>query len=1043
MISERYHNNVDVSRFGTEAPRSYFIPYASPEEAKENVREESSRFKLLSGGKWAFSYFDSYEDIPDGITDAGTDISSWDKIPVPSNWQLHGYDKPNYLNSRFPFPVDIPYVPKKDPAGVYAVDFTIHDDIDVFSKYIVFEGVDSCIYLYINGQFVGYSQVSHMMAEFDVTKYLRIGKNRLTAVVCKWCDGTYLECQDKWRMSGIFRDVYMLVRPKGHLNDVFVHTDVADDYREAKISLDIDTGVEGDTIATLFSSSGEKLDAVVAEPDGKVEFTVSEPRMWSAEYPELYTVIIESGSEFITLPVGIRTVKIENGIFYFNGRPIKLKGVNRHDFNCKNGFVCSYDDLKKDLVLMKRHNINAVRTSHYPNDPRFLELCDTMGFYVISEADFEAHGVGYPTLWNKINDPVREPVRGNIANDPMWEKQICERVSLMVENFKNHPSIFMWSMGNESGYGCCVEAALRATKKRDPSRITHYEDVLRANELKLYADRYPAPDVLDTVSLMYPTVKWVKMYAEQSREIGFQKPLILCEYCHAMGNGPGDLKDYWDIFYENDNIMGGFVWEWYNHGLYDGKAENGKPKYLYGGDYGEKYNDSNFCCDGLVTPDVHPMPGLKEYKNVIKPFKVTAVDLENGVFEIKNLNYFSYMSRLEGSWELTQNGKVVAEGNVGTLAIPPQKSEKVTLGYSMPDDGRCYVKISFASFGNDYIPDGEIVGFEQFCLPTEPVTASAIPFGNVDFKETLDSVTVSSDRFSYVYSKADCAFSSLKVGGKELLKDSIKFNIWRAPTDNDRVEKQKWFAARLDDASVYEHDTRVESGDGFVTVISDFIIGAPTIFTLFNVTAEWTVFADGKIDLHTDAKIGPGLTFKELTPENMSHDPYGDTRKFIDYLPRFGIEIEMPKAFDSLDYFGYGPFDSYIDKHRASYMGRFSNKVAKELTEYIRPQDCGNHWNSYWAFVHSTDGAGIAVKNNDIPFDFSALPYSAKMLTKTAHSFELPESESTVFNVDYKNSGVGSNSCGPLLMEQYRLNEDEFKFNITLIPTDRDLDYPL
>ena len=1041
MIIERYHNDVNVNRLGVKPARAYYVPFGTPEEAKCGIREESSRFKLLSGCKWAFSYFESYEDIPDSVTDVSTDISRWDRIPVPSNWQMHGYDKPQYINARYPFPLDIPNIPKNTPAGVYAIDFTIHDDIEVYNKYIVFEGVDSCLYLYINGEFVGYSQISHSMAEFDVSKYLKLGKNRLVAVVSKWCNGSYLECQDKWRMSGIFRDVYLLVRPKGHIEDIYVKTNVSDDYRESVVSIDIDSPVASDAIATIFDSNGEKLGATVFTDDGHAEFTVADPRLWSAEYPELYNVIIECASEFITIPVGIRTIVNDNGVLRFNGRPIKMNGVNRHDFNSKTGYICTYEDMKKDLVLMKRHNINAIRTSHYPNDPRFLQLCDKMGFYVISEADLETHGTGYPSEYNservKVTGLIHE-IRPTITDSPMWESQICERVSVMVENFKNCPSVVMWSMGNESGYGRCIEKALKETKLRDPSRLTHYETLQVSDSVEKLVPI--VPDCLDTYSRMYPKFEFCLDYAANAKRLGLLKPFVLCEYCHAMGNGPGDLKDYWDIIEANDNFCGAFVWEWFNHGLYAGKAENGKPKYYYGGDYGEDEHDGNFCCDGLVSPELKPMPGLKEHKNIAKPFEVTAKDIENGVFEIKNKYYFSYLSKLEGSWELTQNGDVVASGSIGSLAIPPQKTEQVTLNYSIPADGRCYLRISFASYGNDYIPDGEVVGFTQFELPTEVVSEEKMAFGSVEVAETNRTVTVSSDGFSYTYDKNECTFSSLKVNGKELLNGSMRFNCLRT-IDNDRFVYNSWSNAGIPKAKTYEYDTVVEKCDGYVAITSDCCMSANCLSPILNIKVQWTVFADGKIDMHTEVQKGGGLTFEPNKVE-IADMPDNNFAKFVHYLPRFGILMEMDKKFDTVEYFGMGPGDSYIDRHNSSYMGKFTNKVAREMVDYIRPQNSGNHWNTCWAYVHSSDGLGLMFSNEVDSFEFSAVPYTPSELFGHKHSFELPESNKTVVSVDYMNSGVGSQSCGPLLKEKYRLNKNRFTFNVTIIPTESYKTYP-
>lgn len=1041
MIAERYHNNVNVSRLNVKPARSYYVPYGAPDEAKRNVREESSRFKLLSGCKWAFSYFESYEDIPDSITNSDTNISAWDRIPVPSNWQLHGYDKPQYLNTNYPFPRDIPNVPKNTPAGVYATDFTIHDDIDIYNKYIVFEGVDSCLYLYINGEFVGYSQISHSMAEFDVSKYLKPGKNRLVAVVSKWCDGTYLECQDKWRMSGIFRDVYLLVRPKGHIEDVFVKTKIADDYKTAKISVEIDSPISADAIATLFDSTGEKLDATVFSNDGYLEFIVDEPRLWSAEYPELYTVIIECANEFISIPVGIRSVTNDNGVLRFNGRPIKMYGVNRHDFNSKTGYVCTLEDMKKDLVLMKRHNINAIRTSHYPNDPRFLHLCDKMGFYVISEADIETHGTGGPSAFNQKYGSMGlcYPVRPTITDDAMWEDQIRERVSVMVENFKNNPSVIIWSMGNESGYGRCIEKALFETKRRDPSRLTHYESLLLGHTIDMVKDTFP--ENLDLYSRMYPRIEHCVDFAENAKKIGFKKPFVLCEYCHAMGNGPGDLKDYWDVIEANDNLCGAFVWEWFNHGIYMGKAENGKPKYYYGGDFGEAEHDGNFCCDGLVSPEVKPMPGLKEHKNIAKPFEVTAINLENGVFEIKNKYYFSYMSRLEGSWELTRNGETVASGNIGSLAIPPQKAEQVTLGYSVPSDGRCYLKISFASYGNDYIPDGEIIGFTQFELPTEPIIEETLSFGTVCFEESNRSVTVFSDNFEYVYSKDECAFSSLKLNGKELLKLGMRFNVFRALIDNDSKVKASWLQAKINCQKTYGYDTKVSTYDGYITLTSTASISANCLDPILKIKVEWAVFANGRIDMHAEVQKSDGLTFKPINIDELDNQ-YFDIAKRIDYLPKFGLLMAMDKSFDTTEFFGMGPFDSYIDRHNSSYMGKFCNKAGRDWTDYIKPQDSGNHWNTYWAYVHNREGLGLMFSNEVDAFEFSAVPYTPDELSRHRHSFELPESTKTVVSVDYMNSGVGSASCGPALQDKYRLNKENFIFNMTIIPTETLKNYP-
>lgn len=690
--------------------------------------------------------------------------------------------------------------------------------------------------------------------------------------------------------------------------------------------------------------------------------------------------------------------------------------------------------MKKDITLMKRHNINAIRTSHYPNDPRFYELCDELGMYVMCEADIETHGVGYPHYNNK-NCDLKRSVRGTIADDPLWEAQISERVMLMVENFKNHSSVISWSMGNESGYGCNFEKALIETKRRDPSRFTHYENVLSgATEMQLFLDNQP--EALDTVSRMYSTPDWCESAIKACEERNYSKPLVLCEYCHAMGNGPGDLADYWEIINRYDRFMGGFVWEWFNHGLYAGKADNGKPKFLYGGDFSEKYHDGEFVCDGLVSPDLKPMPGLKEYKNILKPFTLKPIDLSCGIFELTNGYDFSYMSRLEGSWELSQNGNIVASGTIGSLAIPPKKTERITLGYNMPADGNCFVKIFFASYGNNCIPDGEIVGFEQFELPTGQVIADKLHYGRVMFEESNRDITLFTDSFSYVFNKKKCAFTSFKVNGKELLADAMEFNIWRAPTDNDRNQKNKWYNACINDSKPFEKSTEIVENDGVLTIISSFIMAAPTKWPHFEVKAEWSVFSDGSISLHLNGKVGKGIRFEPI-PDGSLENMYDDQCDVIDYFPRFGFNFKLDKSYSNVEYFGMGPYQSYCDLHNASYMGKFSSTAQREFNDYIHPQENGNHWNTHFAYVHNADGAGIAAVKEDNSFDFSAVPYTAQELTETKHSFELQKSDKTVFSVDYKMSGVGSNSCGPLLLKKYRFDDREFTFNVRLIPTDK------
>jgi len=1014
MLDKRFHEDINVTRLGTVHSRAYYIPYSNPDAALANCREINNRFQLLSNCKWSFTYFNSFDDVPKSITSVSENIYKWDKLSVPSCWQLHGFDSPQYTNSNYPFPVDPPHIPKENPTGVYALDFSVSEQWDSLNKYMVFEGVDSSFYLYINDVFVGYSQVSHMTSEFNISEYIKHGKNRLTVIVPKWCDGSYLEDQDKWRLSGIFRDVYLLARPKGHIEDFFVKTLISGDFKTADITVELKALNPEDAILTVFDPFGEKIAVTMFDSNGLAIIKIESPILWSAETPDLYNIVIEAASEIIPQKIGIRQISIEDSALRLNGRSIKLKGVNRHDFNTKTGYVCTLADMTKDLDLMKCHNINAIRTSHYPNDPRFLELCDKYGIYVMEEADIECHGVGcYP------NSGI---VRSILCDDSNWEHQFTERVQLMVERDKNHACIICWSMGNESGFGCNFEEAIKNTKMRDSSRPVHYEQQPYDEEEKIFGS-----DV-DIVSQMYPSPKWCDEYCETTEDL---RPLVLCEYSHAMGNGPGDLKDYWNLIYKHPNFCGGFVWEWFNHGIYAGRTPEGKPKYLYGGDFGEKHHDGNFCCDGLVSPDVTPMPGLTELKYVLQPVSVKAVDLQNGVFEVTNLYDFIYLSRLECSWDITRYGKVIANGILGALAVPPSRSQRITLDYITPTDGYCYLNLSFTSMGNNYIADGEELAFCQFPLPVLPSVSDRFDIGTVSTVNDDRYIKVIGDNFTYTFDKRSGTFSQLEQDKNQLLKSPMRFNLWRAPIDNDRNVLSKWKKLCLDESKSNVYSVQVVNGDSLVSIVTEICMSSPTSYPHLVGTAEWTVFADGKIELNCNMSVGKGIKFEGCEDQ----DPTNRTAQEIPYLPRFGLEFYMNKEYENIEYFGLGSGDSYIDRKNACHIGKYSGKVSAQMTNYIVPQECGNHHATMWASILNSSKSGITIFNTEDKFDFSALPYSCFELENTKHNFELANSDKTVVCFDYMQSGVGSNSCGPVLSEKYRLNKPNFQWKISLCPT--------
>ncbi len=994
MKVTRYFEDLTTLHVGTEKPRAYYVPFGTAKGIFESEREDSDRFGLLNG-QWSFNYYKSIERVPETAVSPELPLDKANKVAVPSTWQATGYDQVMYTNIEYPFPIDPPFIPKENPCGVYSRDFIVPSEWEGFRKYIVFEGVDSCFYLYVNGRQIGYSQVSHMTSEFDITDALVEGTNRVTVIVMKWCEGSYLEDQDKFRYSGIFRDVYLLGRPKGHLRDYEIRTELAEDYRTAKMTFTIDAINPDDAIITVTDPDGHDVGVVRPDSEGKAELTVKNPILWNAESPELYTVLIDCAGEYIGEHIGIRSVKIENGIFKFNGRIIKLKGVNRHDSDPFTGCVVDMEHMLRDLELMKRHNINAIRTSHYPNDPRFLQMCDKYGFYVVDEADIETHGMGQDgAAWSYM------------MIEPEWAESVLDRVRLMVERDKNRQCIVLWSMGNESGYGPNMEAALKWTKERDDTRYTHYEGVPHSYSELDDPNNLGFIGESDVYSRMYAHAPYCKEYCESE---GAARPLMLCEYCHAMGNGPGDLKEYWDVVYSHPNFMGAFVWEWCDHAFYAGDADNGMPKFYYGGDSGEQPNSDNFCVDGLVSPDRKPHQGLKELKAVIQPVKVEAIDLEKGDFRVTNLFDFIYLSRYECKWELTCNGEVVKSASLGALAIPAHSSRDISIDYDIPESGRCYVRFSFVQLGiGELTRDGEEMAFAQFELPVKPAAIVAkLPSGTLEVEENETKIQIQGEGFSHIFDKTRAAFRQLSFNGEKMFASPMQFNMWHAPIDNERFIKGKWYWKGYNRQTVRVYSTNVEVTLGSCVIEQEIAFVTFSRQPLVRAKVKWTVNRAGDVTLHADAALREGEQF----------------------LPRFGVRVMLDKSYDTVDYFGYGPSESYIDKRMSQWRGRFKKKVADMPVDYIRPQENGNRYDTELAAITVNDGAGLVICGGR--FDFSALPYTQEDLERASHNYELVPCGKTVLCIDAMHSGVGSNSCGPDLAEKYQLR-GEFDFDFTL-----------
>ena len=1009
MIVPRYYENLEILHENTMSPRAYYIPASVRKDDLIENRENSDRFQLLNG-EWNFKYFDSIYEVTDAFFEEGYNISKFDKIAVPGVWQMAGYDSHQYTNIRYPFPFDPPYGPQDIPCGAYVHTFTYQKEEKAPKAFLNFEGVDSCFYVWINGAYVGYSQVPHATSEFDVTSVLEDGDNTIAVLVLKWCDGSYLEDQDKFRMSGIFRDVYLLKRPEKTIRDYHITTKVKND--SATVIMDIRFTNPVETKIQI----EDKYGAIVANgeivKDGVVEFTVVNPILWNTENPYLYKVIFTTPDEVIVDRIGFRTIAIKDAVIYINGEKIKFRGVNRHDSDPKTGFVTSVNQIKTDLTLMKQHNFNAIRSSHYPNAPYFYQMCDEYGFMVIDEADIEAHG---PFMLYRKEDTDQNRFRRwneKIADDPAWEGAIVDRVQLMVERDKNRPCIVMWSMGNESAYGCNFENALKWTKSFDPERITQYESARYRN----YDITYNYDD-LDLYSRMYPALSEIEEYLEKDGS----KPFLLVEYCHSMGNGPGDFEDYFQMIHKDDRMCGGFVWEWCDHAIAHGEADNGKTIYHYGGDHGEIVHDSNFCMDGLVYPDRRPHTGLLEYKNVYRPVRVVSYDQESGELVLHNyMDFDNLKDYVEIFYEMTNDGLTVGKGKLSNVFVNPHEDGKVELKLQIPSEGKAYLKLIYCLKKEiPLLEKGHVLGFDEIKLFNEDGrNRKALEWlereeaidDNITVKENDTEIIIQAKKFSYTLDKRTGLFNSMQFAGRNYLNHPMELNIWRAPTDNDMYIKLDWKKAHYDTAYTRAYTTEVLQNRHGVFIMEHLAVVADTVQKILDIELTWKITECGKIAASIAVK---------------KDDEFPD-------LPRFGVRLFLDKKLDEVRYFGMGPQESYRDKHQSASHGLYRSKVSDMHEDYIKPQENGSHFDcDYVELANSQFGLTVVAEKT---FSFNASGYTQEELEKAAHNYELTESDSTVLCIDYAMNGIGSNSCGPVVLDAYRFSEALFRFQFEMVP---------
>ena len=1016
MIVPRHYEDLKIMHENTMPSRAYYMPASHDMGPLVEDRFSSDRVICLNG-TWEFQYFNSIYDLQEKFYEQGYDCSRFTQVEVPGVWQNYGYDSHQYTNVRYPIPLDPPYVPQENPCGAYVRKFYYEIPEEAPRAYLNFEGVDSCFYVWVNGKYVGYSQVSHATSEFDVTEVLKNGENTLAVLVLKWCDGTYLEDQDKFRMSGIFRDVYFVNRPENVVYDYFTTTEI----QEEQAVITVQASYQGKAVPTkltLYDAEHKEIASQVFQENTGTVYThkavilVKEPNLWNPEQPYLYTLVLETEGEVITDRIGLREICVKDAVLYVNRTAIKFKGVNRHDSDPVTGFVIGLEQMKKDLQMMKESNFNAVRSSHYPNVPYFYQLCDEYGLFVIAEADNESHGTQSQYLKDSNWENVSRKWNERISDNPEFIPATLDRTKLCVHREKNRPCIIIWSMGNECGYGCTFEEALKWTKGFDSTRLTCYESSFYRSDRRKYDYSN-----IDIFSRMYPSLEEIQEYMDKKPD----KPLLLIEYCHAMGNGPGDLEDYFQIIYEYDVLCGGFVWEWCDHAIYQGQAANKKEKYLYGGDFGEEVHDGNFCMDGLVYPDRTPHTGLLEYQNVYRPARVVSFCQKTGELCLENyMNYVDLKDYIYLVYEVNCDGKLLEKKQfILQESVLPHKKGTILLDITVPDSGKCYLKVSYhLKHGTSVMAQGSRMGFDEILLKNQDgrnQQATALletqeqKEAEVQVSETDRFLSIRSDTFFYVYNKLSGLFEQLSVDGEELLETPMELNIWRAPTDNDRKIKQEWIDAGYDRSKARAYDTHWEMNGEGIRIYSTVSVAAVAIQKVLDIEAVWKIYRTGEISVKMHVK---------------------KDREFPQ-LPRFGIRLFLRGEYENLKFYGLGPHESYRDKCRSCSHGLYDTTVEEQHEDYICPQENGSHTDCDYLMLEKENQTVTAVSSR--PFSFNVSYYSQEELTRKAHNFELEKSGSTIVCLDYAQNGIGSNSCGPELRKEYQFTEETFTFDMKFL----------
>lgn len=959
-------------------------------EARTAFYKDSQK-KISLNGEWAFKYVDAPELSPEGFEQSGA-CEGWDKIDVPSVWQLRGYDKMHYTDVLYPFPVNPPHVPDENPTGIYKKTVVLDEQWMEKDTVLKFHGVDSAFDVWVNGNHVGFGKVSRLPSEFDITGFVKTGENDITVRVYKWSDGTYLEDQDMWWLSGIYRDVELINEEKNAVLDLRVNGTLDDSYKNGFFTAGITMKQAGTNLGWKLSYKGKTVLEGELVSEGKdicIEAEIPEVHTWTAETPELYEFTVMTENQEVTVRCGFRKIEIKDKNFRVNNQVILLNGVNHHDYNPREGRRVTREQMESDIRLMKQYNINAVRCSHYPANEYFYDLCDEYGLYVIDEADLECHGFEWVENYTWITD------------DETWKDAYVDRSVRMVKRDRNHPSIIMWSMGNESAFGCNFRSAAEAIRELDDTRLVHYEGDFEA-------------EVTDVYSTMYTRLKGLKEIAEY--QIKGDKPHVMCEYGHAMGNGPGGLKAYQDMYRKYKRLQGGFLWEWYDHGIYT--EEKDKKYYKYGGNYGDFPTNGNFCIDGILMPDRTPSPGMEEYKQIIAPVEITAVEGSMNKIQIRNYYDSLNLDTTTLYWEVKAEDQMIQDGTVEGLSVAPHEGKIIALpitAFELQENTDYYLNLTVCQKEErNYAPAGYEIKKVQIPMQIRKDGFSVRETADkLQVTEEQGGLTVENSRVTAKFSTVFGKLISFGKDGKEYLTEGPRMNVYRATIDNDMYKKEDWMNKYFIQKPVEETE--------YVSCLKEddkVIVRIGTFFSCYNQSwgfecdYTYTVYSCGQMKVEIQGKA---VQRGKLEPA---------------FLPRIGVIMKGNKNFQKTMWYGMGPGESYVDSKAASIMGIYENTVDGMMTDYVFPQENGHHEQVKWFRIG--DGKDGLLCKMEEKLGLNLANYTDESLEKAQHPFEIEKADDVIIHLDYRQSGLGSNSCGEEQLEENKVKLQDFAMAFTV-----------